>query len=101
MKASDLYSPDSSVNEVDRIIIWSLENNENNMFPVFPQERDKSSDTPVMPDSGPHVARNFAGRNVFYPKRVKKSNNKSEPDGQTLLNSHHNYIFGPNFFVLL
>ena len=36
LKASDLYSPDSSVHEVERIIISTLKNNENVMFPVFP-----------------------------------------------------------------
>ena len=36
LKASDMYSPDSSVHEVERIIISTLKNNENVMFPVFP-----------------------------------------------------------------
>ena len=36
LKASDMYSPDSSVHEVERIIISTLKNNENFMFPVFP-----------------------------------------------------------------
>jgi len=36
LKASDMYSPDSSVHEVERIIINTLKNNENVMFPVFP-----------------------------------------------------------------
>ena len=39
LKASDMYSPDSSVHEVERIIISTLKNNENVMFPVFPSGR--------------------------------------------------------------